>query len=274
MFRERLNIVIEQTGLNRSQFAQKTGIDRSTLTQLLSPNNRRLPRIDTLTEIAETHQVSLDWLLGLTYEGPLQAEMVPESATFESGTLSDNDQRLIDWFEETRGYKVRYVPQSLPDLLKTSNVIKYEIKQFSASSPSQKIETAAVRLAWSKDPGTEMEICSSKQSVTEFARGQGIWDEFPVAERAAALDNMIQLVDELYPTLRWFLFDGRERYAAPVTIFGPIRVALYIGQGYLVLSSSEHVRIMMEHFDAHIRAAVVQPTGVIDYLQQLRAEIA
>ena len=32
---------------------------------------------------------------------------------------------------------------------------------------------------------------------------------------------MIQLVDELYPTFRWFLFDGSRRYAAPVTVFGP-----------------------------------------------------
>ncbi len=274
MFRERLNTVILQSGLNRSQFAQKTSIDRSTLTQLLSPNNRRLPRIDTLTEIATTHQVSLDWLLGLTHEGRLQAEMVAESASFERGTLSDNDQRLIDWFEETRGYKVRYVPQSLPDLLKTSDMINYELQQFSSTSPSQKIETASVRLEWTKDPGTEMEICSSIQSVVEFARAQGIWDTFPVDARVEALDHMIDLVDELYPTLRWFLFDGRERYAAPMTIFGPIRVALYIGQGYLVLSSSEHVRVLTDHFSAHVRGATIPPTGVVEFLKGLRAEIA
>ncbi len=78
------------------------------------------------------------------------------------------------------------MPQSLPDLLKTSDVIDYELQQFSSTSPSQKIETAAVRLAWTKDPGTEMEICSSTQSVIEFARAEGIWDEFPASARVEA----------------------------------------------------------------------------------------
>ena len=64
---------------------------------------------------------------------------------------------------------------------------------------------------------------------------------------------MIELTGELYPSLRWFLFDGLQRFAAPVTVFGPIRAALYLGQMYLVLSSAEHVRELTIHFDDHIR---------------------
>ncbi len=59
-----------------------------------------------------------------------------------------------------------------------------------------------------------------------------------------------------------------------MTIFGPIRVALYIGQGYLVLSSTEHVRVLTDHFTALVRGAVIQPTGVVEFLEGLRAEVA
>jgi len=81
---------------------------------------------------------------------------------------------------------------------------------------------------------------------------------------------MIELCAELYPTLRWFLFDGRERYAAPVTIFGPLRAALYLGQMYLVLTSTEHVRTLTAQFDDLIRGAVVQPNEIPAFLKEQR----
>ena len=91
--------------------------------------------------------------------------------------------------------------------------------------------------------------------MTAFARGEGIWSRLGIVARASQLDRMIELVDELYPTFRWFLFDGSKRYAAPVTIFGTQRAALYLGQLYLVLTSVEHVRALSRHFDGVIRDA-------------------
>src|SRR5262249_15574906 len=61
-FQERLSKVIRDSGMNRSEFAAATGVDRSTLSQLLSTTNRRLPRVETLVSIAEQQQASLDWL--------------------------------------------------------------------------------------------------------------------------------------------------------------------------------------------------------------------
>ena len=52
VFRERLTDVIERSGLSRSAFATSAGLDRSTLSQLLSSNNDRLPRAETIAAIA------------------------------------------------------------------------------------------------------------------------------------------------------------------------------------------------------------------------------
>ena len=73
---------------------------------------------------------------------------------------------------------------------------------------------------------------------------------------------MIALTEELYPTFRWFLFDGSARYAAPVTVFGSKRAALYLGGLYLVLTSAEQVRALSRHFDGVVRDATVQPTSM------------
>lgn len=272
-FRQRLGDVVERSGLDRSRFAGSAGIDRSTLSQLTSSSNRRLPRVDTLVSIATEHQVSIDWLLGLTHGGPMQAEMMREETSFELDALSHNDELLISWFREAAGYKVRYVPQTLPDLLKTEAVIRHELDHWAASRPEQKMSTAAARLALAREAGTDLECCSSVQSLESFARGEGVWRSFPVAHRRDQLVQIVELTEELYPSLRWFLFDGLQRYAAPVTIFGPQRAAIYLGQMYLVLTSNDHVRTLTAHFDDLIRGAIVQPPDVPAMVRRLLAEL-
>ncbi len=53
LFQQRLQQVISQSSLNRSSFATSISVDRSTLSQLLSPENMRLPSADTIASIAE-----------------------------------------------------------------------------------------------------------------------------------------------------------------------------------------------------------------------------
>jgi transcriptional regulator with XRE-family HTH domain len=269
-FQERLTKVIADSGLNRSEFAAAVGLDRSTLSQLLSTSNRRLPRLETLVTIAEQQQASLDWLIGLSNVGPMQAEIMDEQMSFAKNALAHNDERLMEWLREAVGYKIRYVPSTVPDLLKTDEVIRFEVGGFVATTPDQQIETASARLEWTRAPETDMECCNSVQAVELFARGMGIWRKLELKHRLAQLDRMIDLCGELYPTLRWFLFDGRERYAAPVTIFGPMRAALYLGQMYLVLTSKEHVRTLTGQFDDLIRGAIVQPNEIPAFLREQR----
>ncbi len=269
--RERLGEAIRRSGLSKTEFADRAGIDRTTLSQLLSPANRRLPRVDTIVALASTHELSIDWLVGLSNVGPVEAELIrhPLSTSFESPGPSPSDERLLGWLSEAADYKIRYVPATVPDLLKSDAVIRFERSRSAEPSAVPTIDTTAARLAWARHPDTEMECCSSMQSMTSFARGEGIWSRLAVATRRDQLERMIELVDELYPTFRWFMFDGLRRYAAPLTVFGTQRAALYLGQLYLVLTSAEHVRTLSRHFDGLIRDADVQPTAVPAYLTRL-----
>ena len=194
--------------------------------------------------------------------------------TFEAPGPTPTDELLLGWLTEAADYKIRYVPTTLPDLLKTDDLIRFERGRTATLDAAQTtISTTAARLAWARHPDTDMECCSSTQSLTAFARGEGVWSRLPIAVRAAQLDRMIELVDELYPTFRWFLFDGSKRYAAPVTIFGSQRAALYLGQLYLVLTSVEHVRALSRHFDSVIRDAENQPSTMQRYLTRLRSRL-
>jgi transcriptional regulator with XRE-family HTH domain len=274
IFRERLGEMIRRSGLRRSAFARRIGIDRSTLTQLLAPENDRLPRADTIAAMAADQQVSVDWLLGLSQEGPLSADLMPQPLEIEVGGDGHQDERLQRWHTEAAGYKIRYVPASLPDLLKNEAVIRYEYREQGPGVPQARLEEAGARLAYLRRPETDMEVCSTLQSVEDFARGHSQWADVPKAERRRAMSVMIERTEELYPTLRWFLFDRRTRYSVPLTIFGPKRAAIYIGNMYVVLNSTDHIRVLTRHFDDLIRAAVQQPRDTIGFLNKLSNEIA
>ena len=268
VFRDRLRQVIARSGRSQTGFAEHVGIDRSTLSQILSSTNRRLPRVDTLLAIAQAEHVSVDWLVGLSHHGALAPDILRQEVEIAAGSRSRSDERLAEWHREAAGYKIRYVPAGLPDLLRTDEVIDFEFQQ-SATLAEQRRYASRARLDYQRRPETDMEACSPMQSLEQFARGQGVWQGLPLTVRRRQLERMAELTDELYPTFRWFLYDGRRRYSAPLTIFGPLRAALYVGGMFLVLTGREHVRSLTEHFDAIIRIAVVQPHEVGRELERL-----
>ncbi len=272
-FRKRLESAMADVGINQSGLARAIGVDRSTLSQLLSRSADRLPRADTVAAMAVALQVSTDWLLGLAEKPGQGAAILRESIEIaRPDTFAGSDKLLEQWHTDAVGYKVRYVPSSLPDLVKTDAVLALEYATYQAKSTEEAKSSIQNRLALSRIPEMEMEICLSWQVLRTFARGQGVWDEFPKSVRLEQLEYMASLLSELYPRVRLFLFDGRKVYAVPYTVFGPRRAAIFLGQMYFVFNTREHIRTLSDHFDSLVRAAKVQAHEMPGYIRSLMAE--
>ena len=158
-FRARLTEVLGRSGSSRSALARRAGIDRSTLTQLLSEDMDRLPRADTIAAVAAEFQVSLDWLLGLSHVDKLGADIIHESLQIAESARTPVDEQLVSWFEEAAGYKVRYVPTTVPDLAKTEKVLRHEYRHFETRGPDRAISASRDKLEHFRLPETDMEIC-------------------------------------------------------------------------------------------------------------------
>ncbi len=136
--------------------------------------------------------------------------------------------------------------------------------------PATQMSETAFRLDYNRQPGTDMEACMPFQTVQDFAAGCGIWADLPRKARLEQLQHMASLLDELYPSFRLYLFDGRERYSVPYTVFGPYRAAIFVGEMYLVLYTTEAVLTMQRHFDGLIRVAKVNAHEVASYVSSLK----
>lgn len=269
LFRQRLSAAMERNDINQSKLARLSGIDRSTLSQLLSPDLVRLPRADTVAQLATTLHVSADWLLGLTSSEDFSADIMHESLEFALATGEPTEESVRQWYEEAAGQKIRLVPSLLPDLMTTPTVTAYVFNAFRSRTPDRAVREAQGRLAYTRLPETDVEICMPREILEDFARGEGHWRGLTPEDRREQLTQMAKLTDELYPGLRLFLYSNRTHYSVPYTVFGAQRAAVYMGQMFFVFNTRDHIQVLARHFDQLIRAAVVQAPDVSAYIESL-----
>ena len=212
-------------------------------------------------------------MLGLSQQQKLGADILLESVEVRASAEEPADESLAVWYAEAAGYKIRHVPATLPDLMKTEEVLDHEYRDFAARSADRAIAASHGRLAYVRLPETDIEICQSRQSLETFARGESIWRDLSLSARRAQIDHMIGLIDELYPTLRMFFFDGLTHFSVPYTVFGPQRAAVYVGQMFFAFNTLQHIRVLTRHFDALVRAATVPAHAAGDFLRDLRREL-
>ncbi|WP_029058734.1 helix-turn-helix domain-containing protein [Stappia stellulata] len=271
LFRKRLAALIARAGEAPGRFAERIGLDRSAISHFLDPASTRMPRAEALCDIARAEGVTTDWLLGLAQSQSEATDIAP-ALQIEQSANGRGETLLAAWHQEAAGYKIRYVPATLPDLVRSDAVLHYEFAGTGAEKAAAKAEQTKRLLAYTRRPETDMEVCMPLQTLRLLADGSGAWSGLTRQERRDQLELIARLADELYPTFRLFLFDGRDRYAAPYTVFGPQRAALYLGSLYLVVNSVEHIRALTRHFDMLIRDAVVGPDKAAAHLRDLASD--
>ena len=264
-FRDRLKPLLGAERGGVAAFLRDTGVDRSALSQFLDPDVDRLPRAETLRRIAEARGVTVDWLLSLSNAPDGRPEVAP-AVQIESAESAGGGSPIDQWRREAAGMKLRTVPSGLPDML-----------GLAGDGPGGPPDPLAGQI-----PGLservldgfrlgemDVEIAMPRQTLEDYAAGAGVWRGTDPGPRRDRLAHMAATCAEVYPTLRLHLFDGRAAFAAPFTVFGRIRAALYLGDAYLVVTAAEQVGALTRLFDSLVRRAVVGPERVHETLYAL-----
>ena len=82
-------------------------------------------------------------------------------------------EKNLEWHRDARGYKIRYVPTTLPDLLKTEAVAEYEFNRYGSGKIDQSVRDNQLLLLQQRHPGSELETCMPLPSPREFRHGRG-----------------------------------------------------------------------------------------------------
>lgn len=251
LFRERLALAM--AGRSQAQLARATGLDRSTISVLLAPGVR-LPNAQAAAECAAALEVSCDWLLGLS-DTPARAEEVAAQAVrLVPAARALFDDTILAWHREARGAKIRHVPATLPDLLKTPEVLAFEYAGL-FDDPSPALAAFEAQRGALLDSLPDFEIALPRHELASFASGTGYWAGLAPDLRRAQVEALARTLADHYPAQRLYLYDARRVYSAPVTVFGAARAAVYLGQQFLVFSDPVKVAEVARHFDHLVRAA-------------------
>ncbi|MEN9408840.1 MAG: hypothetical protein RL216_814 [Pseudomonadota bacterium] len=272
LFRARLAEAMADKGMTRAALARTVGVDRSTLSQLLSPGTR-LPNAQLAADCAQALGISADWLLGLTGRPEPIADLLATSLTVTEAPRALIDETIFGWHREAAGYKIRHVPATLPDMLKTRSMVEWEYRPQLGRTAEQAIGAFEDRLDWMRNSRSDYEIALPLHELAAFAEGTGYYAGLPSQVRAEQMDRLILLTDQLYPSLRLYLFDAQRVFSSPVTVFGPLLAVVYLGRHYLAFRDSARVQQISQHFDWLVKEAAFSARDVGAHLRGLRAGI-
>ncbi len=273
-FRLRLTRAMEDRHVSQSALARSIGVDRSTVSQLLADEGARLPNAHVIGGCASALGVSADWLLSLSNRPESAAELLASSLTMTEAPRALVDERIFQWHQEAAGYKIRYVPATLPDMLKTRAVLEWEYAPHLGRTADQAIGASEDRLSWMRSAQSDYEIAMPLFEIQSFAQAEGYYQSLPLSVRLEQIDHLLSLCEQLYPRLRIYLFDAKRLYSAPVTIFGPLLCVFYAGGHYMAFRDRDRIEVFTRHFDTLIREADMTARHFPEHLRQLRAQIA
>ena len=274
LFRDRLTKAMVLTDSNQSKLARDTGVDRSTLSQLLKDKGARLPNAQLVASCATALGVSADWLLGLSDRHEQATDLVAAVMSMTQAPRALVDEQIFAWHQEAAGYKIRHVPAGLPDMLKTDAMLRWEYQPSLGKTIDQAVGASKDRLAWMRGARSDYEIAFPLCELSSFARAEGYYEGLSPALRREQLTRFRDLHEQLYPSLRLHLFDQRQLFSAPITIFGPLLAVIYLGSNYLVFRDIERVTALTAHFDGLVRAAAIDARDVSAHIEQLLVGIA
>ncbi|NNE82033.1 MAG: helix-turn-helix transcriptional regulator [Silicimonas sp.] len=255
LFRSRLAEALQNRGETRSGLARRVGVDRSTISQLLSGDAPRLPNAQVVAECASALGVSGDWLLGLSDLPEQASELIAASMQVSEAPRSPIDEQIFEWLREAEGYKIRHVPATLPDILKTEALLRWEYEPHLGRSADQAIASSHDRLEQVRQSMSDFEIAMPVFTLESFANSAGYYSGLPKDIRREQAAYMLDLHDQVYPSIRVFLYDARRLWSSALTIFGPLVGVLYLGQQHLAFRDRERVRNLTQHFDGLVREA-------------------
>lgn len=272
-FRARLASAMQAAEISQAALARRIGVDRSTISQLLGSAGARLPNAQVVGECAAALGVSADWLLSLSDRPETASNLLANSLQLTEAPRAMIDEAIFGWHKEAAGYKIRHVPAALPDMLKTREMLSWEYSPHLGRTTEQAIGAMEDRLTWIRQSQSDYEIALPLYEISSFVHGEGYYKGLPAEIRTAQIARFKELHSQLYPRLRIYLFDARRLFSAPVTIFGPLLAALYVGRDYLTFRDTERVSALTTHFDQLIREARISARAFPDHLDSLTADI-
>jgi transcriptional regulator with XRE-family HTH domain len=273
LFRDRLSRAMAEKSISQSALARSVGVDRSTISQLLGGEGARLPNAQVVAECAASLHVSADWLLGLTERPEPFADLLAAAITLTEAPRALIDETIFSWHREAAGYKIRHVPATLPDMLKTREMMRWEYEPQLGRTTEQAIGASEDRQNWMRSARSDYEIALPLHEIESFARAEGYYHGVSRDMRLTQFDRFETLYAQLYPALRIYCYDARRVFSAPVTVFGPLLAVIYLGRHYVAFRDTVRVTAISQHFDWLVREAAIGARDFGSILARLRDEV-
>lgn len=274
LFQARLQQLCKEQRLSVAATARRTGLDRTTLSQLLSSNYARLPRAETVAALARAFAVSSDWLLGLSEDRQNSAELLDSAINVSTSRIGPHSAGLAQLAASVPESKIRYVAAvGVPDQLKTEATMLYEYGLIWGEVGARQRIRDPQRQVMIARREKDFECCAAREKLLDFAAGSWIWRGLPATARRAQLVYMADEVERLYPHYRLHIFDEHQQLTQCFYIFGQKAAVLLADDLKLLFTRDTHINGFIAQFDRYIKHTVIHPHEAASWLRALAKKV-
>lgn len=228
-FSERLREVMTERGSTLAHVAYTTKISKAALNRLFSEDIRKLPDAYTLIRLARTLDVSVDYLLALSFQG-IESDMA-----FAAEFIADAFNKSNYFYEEiflsqTNGYFI-YVCDTLPELLKTPAILEAELgcRDTAAAYGNRMWTLRKIADEGAYNGIVLIDVSVMRQLITATGRYAGI----PVSQRKKQIAVIDDFLKRQTPTVTSAVVDYRVAGLSQMFLATPCRVVSRLGDGYV-----------------------------------------
>ena len=116
------------------------------------------------------------------------------------------DETIFGWHQEAAGYKIRHVPATLPDMLKTREMLAWEYEPQLGRTAEQAIGASEDRLRLDARGALGLRDRPAAARDHAFARAEGYYAGLPATIRRAQLDRLHRPSRSALPRAAAYLF--------------------------------------------------------------------
>jgi hypothetical protein len=200
------------------------------------------------------------------------ADLLATSLTMTEAPRALIDEAIFAWHREAAGYKIRHVPATLPDMLKTRAMVEWEYAPQLGRTPNR--PSAPSRTGW---PG-----CAARGRImkspcpctrsTPLPAPTGYYRGLP-AGCGPSRSTASPPVRPALPLAAAVPLRCAAGVFRPVTVFGPLLAVVYLGRSYIAFRDAARVQAMTEHFDWLVREAEVGARDAARHLRALKLKV-
>ena len=261
-----INEILIEKGVSAAELSRRSGVSKSTISEILSAEQPKLPNLITLYKMCRVLQIAPSYLLDFLSEWRVDKSA---DAQMQSVFLAPSEFHHSDFFRkllyDINSGEVIYFPTSIPEFMKSIDIMELE------EADQKNIFDYVSEINLMEPSEMQGTIVHDSHMLKKFFSGSGVYQHLSSYRRKELRDQLLSFSTHESWQENSFVVDFRVSGYSPLLLTKTNLAASYINGGYLLVQSAHFAKKVRSKIYAQIERRQ-DITSLRDFLEQVEIQ--